>query len=99
MRNKQMVKIMVAGALLATAFPLGAAETNNSVAPTPENSADLLLPPANFVVHSAIKINLTRRFVRLPLHRGSYRGLTVWYVLTDVSDQALATELGINFAP
>lgn len=60
---------------------------------------DLLLPPANFVLHSALQVNLTRRFARLPLHRGTYRGLTYWYVLTDVSDQALATQLGLNFAP
>jgi hypothetical protein len=99
MKNKQTLQTMVAGLLLAASFPLGAAQINNSVAPTPESRTDLLLPPANFVVHSAIRINLTRRFVRLPLHRGSYRGLTVWYVLTDVSDQELAKQLGINFAP
>jgi hypothetical protein len=37
--------------------------------------------------------------VRLPLHRGSYRGTTVWYVLTDASDQGVADELGLNYAP
>jgi hypothetical protein len=65
----------------------------------PDTSNDLLLPPEKFVLHSAIQVNLTRRFVRLPLHRGTYRGQTYWYVLTDVSDQALATQLGLNFAP
>src|SRR3954471_9434783 len=99
MRHIQILHTIAPGLLLAAPFPLRAAEINNSVAPTPENSTDLLLPPTNFVVHSAIKVNLTRRFVRLPLHRGSYRGLAVWYVLTDVSDQALANKLGINFAP
>jgi hypothetical protein len=61
--------------------------------------ADVLLPPDHFVLQSALQVNLTRRFVRLPLHRGTFNGETYWYVLTDVSDQALASQLGLNFAP
>jgi hypothetical protein len=99
MSKKQILHILTAALLFAIAFPLSGAQLSNGVAPTPESPADILLPPAKFVVHSAIEINLTRRFVRLPLHRGTFRGVTVWYVLTDVSDQALASQLGINFAP
>lgn len=102
---------LVAFALLLVAgFPLRAAEidlaaTGGAITDSQETSAaserssDTLLAPEKFVLRSALQVNLTRRFVRLPLHRGTYRGLTYWYVLTDVSDQALANQLGLNFAP
>jgi len=64
-----------------------------------QSPTDDLLPPSHFVLHSALQVNLTRRFVRLPLHRGSFKGVTYWYVLTDVSDEALANKLGLNFSP
>jgi len=37
--------------------------------------------------------------VRLPLHRGEFQGRSIWYILTDASDQTPADELGLNFAP
>src|SRR4051812_34078294 len=38
--------------------------------------------------------------VTLPLYEGSLKdGSAVWYILTDVSDQAAATKWGINYAP
>lgn len=58
-----------------------------------------ILPNSKLTVTSTVKINLDDQSVRLPLHRGSYRGTTVWYVLTDASDQGVADELGLNFAP
>ncbi|HEY0544216.1 MAG TPA: hypothetical protein VGC91_02375 [Pyrinomonadaceae bacterium] len=60
---------------------------------------DEILDPSKHVLRSAIQVNLTHHSATLPLHRGSYRGRTVWYVLTDVSDQTLANQLGLNFAP
>jgi hypothetical protein len=60
---------------------------------------DELLPPSKFVLPSTIQVNLTTHSARLPLHRGSFQGQTVWYVLTDVSNQALAQQIGLNFAP
>ncbi|PZS24925.1 MAG: hypothetical protein DLM58_23705 [Pseudonocardiales bacterium] len=35
----------------------------------------------------------------LPLHKGTHKGQTVWYVIMDVSDEATALRLGVNFAP
>src|SRR4051794_24788887 len=112
MKRRYFVSTVIAGLLVTTILPIKAAAPDALAAPAPPSPgtvpgeqsmpdvpSDILLPPENFVVRSALQINLTRRFVRLPLHKGSYRGLTVWYVLTDVSDQALATKLGINFAP
>jgi hypothetical protein len=60
---------------------------------------DELLPPSKFVLPSTIQVNLTTHSARLPLHRGSFNGQTVWYVLTDVSNQPLAQQIGLNFAP
>lgn len=113
MKKYQLLSAFAAGLLAFGLSPARAAEVDealaaqaraeasasNSVQAAPDNASDVLLPPSKFVLRSALQVNLTRRFVRLPLHRGSYRGLTCWYVLTDVSDQALATQLGLNFAP
>lgn len=57
------------------------------------------LPSSKFTLASTIKIDLNNQFVRLPLHRGEFEGQTVWYILTDVSDQGTADELGLNYAP
>jgi hypothetical protein len=46
------------------------------------NQNDVLLSPANFVLRSVLQVNLTRRFVRMRVHRGSYRGITCWYTGT-----------------
>ncbi len=46
------------------------------------------------------KIDLKNDSITLPLHQGSLpSGKKVWYVLTDVSDRATATRLGIGYAP
>jgi hypothetical protein len=38
--------------------------------------------------------------VTLPLYKGTLKGTkkTIWYILTDVSDQGIANELGLNFS-
>ena len=64
---------------------------------------DEILPASKHVLPSTIQVNLTKHFTRLPLRRGVYReaGVTrsVWFILTDVSDQQLAAQIGLNFAP
>jgi hypothetical protein len=64
---------------------------------------DEILPPSKHVLPSTIQVNLTKHFARLPLRRGTYSdGQTtrnVWFILTDVSDQQLAAQIGLNFAP
>lgn len=70
---------------------------------TPVAAQDEILPPSKHVLPSTIQVNLTKHFARLPLRRGSYNdGQTtrnVWFILTDVSDQQLAAQIGLNFAP
>jgi hypothetical protein len=62
-------------------------------------TADEILDPSKHVLRSAIQVNLTHHSATLPLRRGSFKGQTVWFVLTDVSDRDLANSLGLNFAP
>ena len=57
------------------------------------------LERAKLTLTSALQVDLTRNVARLPLFRGTFNGSTVWFVRTDVSDAALATQLGLNFAP
>lgn len=48
---------------------------------------------------SALRVDLTFEYATLPLYRGKAAGETVWYVITDVSDAGVASELGVNHAP
>jgi hypothetical protein len=50
-------------------------------------------------LRSAQRVDLTRNFARLPLRRGMVGGETVWFVITDVSDESTARRLKVNFAP
>ena len=57
------------------------------------------LPASKLTMSSVISVDLQRDIARVPLFRGTVNGSTVWYVIMDVSDERLARELGINFAP
>jgi len=50
-------------------------------------------------ITSALRVDLTRDFATLPLHRGTAQGQAVWFVITDVSDASIADRLGVNHAP
>jgi len=67
--------------------------------PTIAQEGDEFLPADQLTITSTLDINLTKSFATLPLYRGTFEGVSVWYVITDVSDAALAEELGLNFAP
>jgi len=58
-----------------------------------------MLDPSKFTMTSIIHVDLDRNIARVPLFKGTYQGNAVWYVRMDVSDQNLATSLGLNFAP
>jgi hypothetical protein len=46
------------------------------------------------------QVDLAREIIRLPLHQGKLStGEIVWFVLTDVSDQATSEEMGLTWAP
>ena len=57
------------------------------------------LPKSDFTIKSALRVDLYHNTGTLPLHKGTCNGQTVWYVITDASDPAVARDLGVNFAP
>ncbi len=57
------------------------------------------LKKANQTITSASRVDLTRDFATLPLHKGTAGGETVWFVITDVSDAKIARKLGVNHSP
>jgi hypothetical protein len=58
-----------------------------------------LLPRDHLTEESAIQVDLSKESVRLPLYKGKANGQIVWYVLLDASDQGIAHDLGVNYAP
>jgi hypothetical protein len=58
-----------------------------------------VLPRSHLTEESAIRVDLSRETVRLPLYKGRASGQTVWYVLLDASDAGAAHDLGVNYAP
>ena len=58
-----------------------------------------LLPRDHLTEESAIQVDLSKESVRLPLYKGKANGQTVWYMLLDASDQGIAHDLGVNYAP
>jgi hypothetical protein len=57
------------------------------------------LSTSKTILPSTVKIDLEQEYARLPLHKGEFNGQTVWYVLTEASDQGAADDLGLNYAP
>ena len=57
------------------------------------------LPRDHLTEESAINVKLSKESVRLPLYKGRAGNQTVWYVLLDASDEGIAHDLGVNFAP
>ncbi len=57
------------------------------------------LPRANFTMSSVKRIDLGKHAATVPLRRGTFNGQTVWFVITEASDSAMAARLGVNFSP
>jgi hypothetical protein len=105
---------VAAGTGLAIAFGAGTAA---SAAPAAHARADQvpaeadglgqlsgILPASHLTLPSAIEVNLSQEYVRLPLYPGiAYAGTSheekVWYILEDASTSGAADDLGVNFAP
>jgi hypothetical protein len=76
------------------------AGTNKASAPTKGlGPLSGVLPRDHLTEESAIQVDLSKESVRLPLYKGKANGQTVWYVLLDASDQGIAHDLGVNYAP
>lgn len=51
------------------------------------------------VLTTSAKVDVAHELVTLPLFKGSHGGATVWYVVTDGSNQADAQARGLNYVP
>lgn len=92
----------VVGGLLAAADHASAgADAHRAPTAAPGGLGQLsgLLPADHLTEQSALKVDLTKETVRLPLYPGKVHGKTVWYVLLDASDKGLSDDLGVNYAP
>ena len=81
-------------------------DTGNTGSATGLGQLSGLLPASHLTEESAIQVNLSNETVRLPIYPGdapvpNHPGQTekVWYLLLDASDQGLAHDLGVNYAP
>jgi hypothetical protein len=67
--------------------------------PPPSTVNPSLVGPV-LLLSAASSIDAIHGTVTLPLYKSTVKstGKTVWYILTDVSDQGIAQELGLNFS-
>jgi hypothetical protein len=79
--------------------PVAAENTTQTAASGDLGQRSGLLPRENLVLESALQVDLTKDTVRLPLYKGTANGHTVWFILTEASDQGLAKNSGLNYAP
>jgi hypothetical protein len=109
---KVLSKRWLLGAVALTAIAAAAAMGSQALAGPKDGSASAkglgpisgLLPRDHLTEESAIQVDLSKESVRLPLYKGvAYKGTpqqeTVWFTLLDASDQGIAHDLGVNYAP
>src|SRR6266699_655531 len=90
---------LLAGLVLRGMAPAAAASDGGPGAASGLGQSSGLLPRDNLVLESALQVDLTHETVRLPLYKGTANGHTVWFILTEASDQGLAKNSGLNYAP
>ncbi len=83
--------LLLALGMAALSFSPASAQGDGAAAPM-----GVTLDKGRQTITSALRVDLTRDFATLPLHKGTANGTTVWFVITDVSDAGLARELGVN---
>jgi hypothetical protein len=66
--------------------------------PSPSTTNPSLVGPVQLL--NSGPIDTAKGTITIPLYKGSLKGTnqTVWYVLTDTSNQGVAAELGLNFS-
>jgi hypothetical protein len=96
--------LAAAAALAVAASTVAATAAFTGSQATPARAGGLgptsgLLPRDHLTLESALRVNLSKETVRLPLYPGTAGGKKVWFVLLDASDAGLAHDLGVNYAP
>jgi hypothetical protein len=106
--SKRRLAAAVALTAVAAAAAMGTQAYAGSKDGTPSSQGlgqiSGLLPRDHLTEESAIQVDLSKESVRLPLYRGvAYKGTpnqeTVWFTVLDASDQGIAHDLGVNYAP
>ena len=77
---------------------VGAAVPLSYFGPPPSTTNPSLVGPVQLL--NTGQIDTTKGTITIPLYKGSLAGTnqTVWYILTDTSNQGVAEELGLNFS-
>jgi hypothetical protein len=104
---KRIGKLRATGIVALTLAILAAAVASQALGGSqggPKSAGGLgpltgLLPRDHLTEENAIQVDLSKETVRLPLYKGRANGETVWFVLLDASDQGIAHDLGVNYAP
>jgi hypothetical protein len=81
-----MIRSSLCCCIIATAVALGA------TMPAAAASRGVFLP-------NTISVNRQQHTAVLPVHKGSARSTTVWYIVTDASDVGVAKTLGVVYSP
>jgi hypothetical protein len=117
--KRKPVYLLIVGVLAATASLLSTAvasthraryhaqRTNHHAlgAATGLGQLSGVLPRDQLTQESAIEINLSKEYARLPIYPGDAPNPKtgqiekVWYLVLDASDRGLAADLGVNYAP
>jgi len=84
--------------LLPAPASVGATVDLSYFGPPPSESNPSLVGPVQLLKSGTV--NTAKGAITLPLYQGSMAGSqkTVWYILTDVNDQGVATLLGLNYS-
>ena len=115
-RKRGLIAVLAAGVAASTSLAIAAGTgTAASAAPSaraaqvPAEADGLgqlsgILPANKLTLPSAIEVNLSQEYVRLPIYPGiAYAGTPhqekVWYILEDASTPGAADDLGVNYAP
>jgi len=102
-RSRRLITGPILGLVAATALASAVAVQETKAPPANAAAATIasssVLPADKVILPSAVKVDLDDDYVRLPLHQGQFNDQTVWYILTEASDQGAADDLGLNYAP
>ncbi len=70
-----------------------------STLPARADDDTALLNPDKFFVKNLVQVDLRHDLARFPIHKGTFKGKTYWFILTEASDFGIARDLNVNFAP
>ncbi len=105
MKRTRRSRLFGAAATAALAVPfsiLAYSTTSTATAASPSvipGQTNGILAASKVILQSTVQVDLTHHSATLPLHRGTFHGRTVWYVVTEASDEGAARDLNVNFSP